>query len=87
MDASHATGAGLGTLAGALLVGLLHHFKVTSISDADAALIGAATAALGVGVAHAFWNIGVGPIIQRVIHGPSKQPAVIVPPIPTAQIP
>jgi hypothetical protein len=84
MDASHVTGAGLGALAGALLVGLLHHFHVTTISDADAALTGAAFAALGVGAAHAFWNIGVGPIFSRIVNGPAKPavPPVVIPPGP-----
>lgn len=81
MNASHVTGAGLGAAFGALLVGLLHHFNVTVLSDTDAALIGAAFVALGVGVAHAVWNVGLGPVLNRILHGPAKAaPVVVVPP-------
>lgn len=79
MNASHVTGAALGAALGALLVGLLHHFKVTAISDADAALMGSAFVALGVGVAHAIWQVGLGPIFSRVVHGPAK-PTILPPP-------
>lgn len=85
MNAPHVTGGTIGVALGALAVGLLKHYGVTTFSDADAALIGGAAGGLGVGVAHGLWNVGVAPIVSRLIHGPAKPaPPVIVPPTPPA---
>ena len=71
MKASHVTGGVIGGLLGVLAVGLAHHYGITSMSDTDAALVGGAAAAGGVAVAHAVWNIGLGPIFRRILHGPA----------------
>lgn len=70
MDASHVTGGTLGGLAAIIVVGLLRHFGVSSIDPTEAAAVAAAAMAGGVAVAHAVWNIGLGPIFSRIVHGP-----------------
>lgn len=72
MNASHVTGAGIGAVLGAILAAALDKYTGLTISTAEAALIGAAVAGLGVGVAHAVWNVGLGPIFRRIIHGPQS---------------
>lgn len=85
MDASHVSGAALGATLGAILAAALHRYHVTAVTDAEAALIGAAFVALGVGIAHALWTIGLGPIFSRIIHGPSRPQVAppVTPPPPT----
>ena len=72
MNASHATGAALGAILGAILVASLKRYGVTSLSLADASLVGSGMIAAGTGVAHAAWNIGLSPIFSRLIHGPGE---------------
>lgn len=77
MQPSHATGAAIGGLLGVLFVGLARHYHVAAPSDTDAAAIGAGAVGAGVAVVHAIWNIGLGPIFRRIVHGPTTpaQPA------------
>lgn len=74
MRPSHVTGGVIGGLLGAAFAGLAHHYGLTSLSETDAALVGAGAVAAGVAAAHAIWNIGLGPIFARIAHGP-KPPA------------
>ena len=82
MSTAHVSGAALGATLGAILAAALHRYHVTAITDAEAALIGAAMVALFVGVAHAVWNVGLGPILQRVMHGPPARQTPPPPPPP-----
>lgn len=87
MQTPHVTGGVIGIALAALLTGLLTHYNLSGMSATDATLIGGGGAALGVAVAHAFWNIGAGPIFSRILHGPPKPepapvPAPVVPPAP-----
>ena len=82
MNATHVSGAAIGAALGAILAAALHRYHVTAITDAEAALIGAAMVALCTGLAHAFWNIGLGPIFSRIVHGPAKQQSAPPPPPP-----
>lgn len=80
MDASHVTGGALGALAAIVTVGLLRHYGASSIDPTEATAAAGAAIGAGVAVAHAVWNIGLGPIINRVLHGPGKTQLVVVPP-------
>lgn len=71
MKPSHVTGGAIGGLLGVLAVGLAHHFKITSMTDTDAALVGGAAVGAGVGIAHAVWNIGIAPLCKRLWRGPA----------------
>lgn len=75
MNVNHVSGAAVGAVLGAILVACLHRYGIAAISDSQAALIGAGTAAAGVGVAHALWTVGLLPIIHRILHGPPKPDA------------
>lgn len=75
MDASHATGGTIGGLLAAAGVGLLRHYGVSSIDPTEATIAGVASVAGGVAVAHAVWNIGLGPIVARILHGPKAAPS------------
>lgn len=74
MSAAHVTGGALGVALGAILASLLRRFGGVSLSYADAALLGGALGAAGVGIAHAVWHIGLGPIFARILHGPGSKP-------------
>lgn len=86
MGAVHVSGAAIGAALGAILAASLHRYHVTAVTDAEAALIGAAMVAACVGIAHALWNIGLGPIFDRILHGPAKPspPPQTTPPPPVA---
>lgn len=77
MNASHVAGGGIGALLGALVVGLLKHFGVATVSDVDAAVIGSAALSAGVGIGHAVSEhglTGIGAIIWK-----GHPPAPLVP--------
>jgi hypothetical protein len=74
MTTTHATGGVIGGLLGIIGVGLLRHYHVSSIDDTEATAVGVAAAAGGVALAHAVWNIGLGPIFRRIAHGPTTPP-------------
>lgn len=59
MTTAHATGAGVGTALGAVLVASLKHWAHVDLSEPDAALVGAAMIAAGTGVGHAFVSGGL----------------------------
>ena len=86
MTTTHITGGVLGYLVGVILVGMLRHYGVSSIDPTEAAAVGGGFAAGGIAVVHAVWNIGVGPIVRRIVHGPS-QPAAPTPPPPPVVTP
>lgn len=71
MQPSHITGAAIGGLLGIVGVGLLRHYGVSSIGQTEATAVGIGAVAAGVAIAHAVWNIGVGPIFRRIVHGPA----------------
>jgi hypothetical protein len=89
VTAAHVSGATLGAALGAILAASLHRYHVTAVTDAEAALIGAAMVAVGTGAAHAVWNVGLGPLWARILHGPSpvRGVPVLVPPTVPAQPP
>lgn len=71
MTTTHATGGVLGGLLGIVGVGLLRHYHVSSIDETEATAVGVAAVAGGAALAHAVWNIGLGPIFRRIVHGPT----------------
>ena len=82
MSSSHVTGGVLGGALGIVLVGLLRHYGISSIDQTEASAVGVGFAGAGVAVAHAVWNLGLFPIIHRIIHGPdpAKQPITLTVP-------
>ena len=71
MNASHVAGGAIGLALAAVVVALVRRYASTTFSDTDATLIGGAAVAIGVGIAHAVWQVGLGPIFSRILHGPS----------------
>jgi hypothetical protein len=83
MNGAHVSGAGIGAVIGAILVSLFRRYSVAGITAAEAALIGAGCVAAGTGIAHAVWSIGLGPMCDRLLHGPKTAP----PPVAAAPAP
>lgn len=87
MNPSHVAGGGIGAILGAVVVGLLKHFGVATVTDIDAAVIGSAALSAGVGVGHAINKYGLAGIASIIWHGhkkpePAKPSSAVLPPPP-----
>ena len=70
MNGAHISGAGIGTLVGAVAAQALKKWAGVNLDSADAALIGSGALAAGAGVAHVISSVGLIPAIRRALLGP-----------------
>jgi hypothetical protein len=83
LNPSHVAGGGIGAILGAVIVGLLKHFGLATVTDVDAAVIGSAALSAGVGAGHAINEYGLAGLASIVWHGHKKPAAAkILPPAP-----
>lgn len=74
MATSHVVGGASAAFIGGVVVSLINHFFHTSVSDADALVIGGAVVGAGAGLGRAIEKGGIAGLFSRVLHGAPKAP-------------
>lgn len=72
MATSHVVGGASAAFVGGVVVSLINHFFHSSVSDADALVIGGAVVGAGAGLGRALEVGGISGLISTVLHGAKK---------------